>query len=376
MAWTEELPSGKHRGVYRLPDGRKRSAGTFAHKRAALKAASAAEVESQALGWRDPKAGLRTWADWCEAWWASRSVEASTLKRDESRRDRHLLPKWGSVSLVDITRHEVKVWAADLRKGDMAPETVKRCVHLLSASLTAAVDAEILTSNAAARLSLAGGEQAKERYLTHEEVSRLLQPLDEGELDHALLSLLVGTGLRWGEAAGLQTKRLDFKRGLLLVSEVWDDKQNRVKAYPKGRKIRQVPMPGWVIDTVKPVAAESANGFVFETRGVPIDYSNWRRRVWLTAIKNAKIADVTIHDLRHTYASWLIQDGVSLERVGQLLGHVSPLTTRRYAHLAEVADQEILAALPAPVRIRGANVGQTEAPTGSQGLRLVVDNSA
>jgi integrase len=376
MAWTEQLPSGKHRGVYRLPDGRKRSAGTFAHKKQALNEAAAAEKEAAALGWRDPRAGLRSWREWCEEWWPTRAVEPSTLKRDESRRDSRLMKRWGDVSLIDITRHEVKAWAAALKRDKLSQETVKRCVHLLSASLAAAVDAEIIPSNPSARLGLAGGEQTKERYLTHEEVSQLLQPIDEGELDHGLISLLVGTGLRWGEAAGLRTSRVDLTRRMLLVAEVWDDKTKAVKAYPKGRKRRNVPIPEWVAAAIKPLMERSTSGFIFETSGVPIDYSNWRRRSWVTALTAAGITDVTIHDLRHTYASWLIQDGVSLEKVGQLLGHVSPLTTRRYAHLADVAEQEILDALPAPVRIRGANVGQTHPEPHSKGLHLVVDNTA
>ncbi|WP_396289423.1 tyrosine-type recombinase/integrase [Curtobacterium sp. KT1] len=53
---------------------------------------------------------------------------------------------------------------------------------------------------------------------------------------------------------------------------------------------------------------------------------------------------------RHTYASWLIQDSVPLEEVGRLLGHVSPLTTRWYAHLAETPSDSVLSALSRPER--------------------------
>jgi site-specific recombinase XerD len=52
--------------------------------------------------------------------------------------------------------------------------------------------------------------------------------------------------------------------------------------------------------------------------------------------------------MRHTYASWLIQYGISLEEVGRVMGHVSTATTRKYSHLADVPTDHIMAALPRP----------------------------
>ncbi|PPH13454.1 hypothetical protein C5C36_07905 [Rathayibacter sp. AY1G1] len=381
MAWTEQLPSGRFRGVYRLPDGKRRSAGTYVQEKQALKSAMAAEVDAAKLGWRDPDAAKRTWAAWSEEWWPTRSVEPGTLARDLSRRDGRLMPRWRDVALVDITRHDIRAWAVELAADGLAATTVQRCVHLLSASLTAAVDAQIITHNPAYRLRLPVGAQATERYLTRKKAAHLLDEFPKKSLDRALVSLLVGAGLRWGEAAGLQVNRVDLGRGVLRVVEVWDDKSRALKLYPKGRKVRDVPLPDWVVKRLRPLVAGRRSGYVFDVDGHVLDYSNWRRRVWLPALDASGIGATRIHDLRHTYASWLIQDGVSIEEVGRLLGHVSPMTTRKYAHLADTPRDAVLAALSEPTKRkkkpgRGADVGHEAATADIRPLRLVVDQSA
>jgi integrase len=365
MAWTEKLPSGRWRGAYRLPDGSKRSAGTFDHKKAAMNAAAAAEVDAAALGWRDPRAAARTWSDWVAEWWPSRDVEPSTLLRDESRRKNHLDDRWGDVPLVDITRHDVKAWAAELLTR-MAPATRDRCVALLSSSLVAAVDAEILTANPAARLRLSKVDNTREKYLTKDEAFALLDEIPDG-VNRAIAAMLFGTGVRWGEGAGATAQRLDRTAGQYRVAEVWDDKLRRVKPYPKGRKRRTVPVPDWTLEHLTPLLGRRKTGFLFLTaESTPLDHHNFYRRVWTPAAVRAGLDDVHLHDARHTYASWLIQDGVPLEEVGRLLGHVSPLTTRRYAHLAETPSASVLSALSRPPR--GADVGQNAAPVDSNVL--------
>lgn len=340
MPWTQQLPSGKWRALYRDGVGKPRSAGTFPHKKAAVSAAAVAEAAARSLGWHDPKSAERPWGEWCTAWWPTRPVEPGTLARDVSPRDKHLMTRWAGVPLIEITRHDVKAWATTLRQAGLADASVQRHVHLFSASLSAAVDAEILTANPAYRLKLPSGQTDMMRFLTQDEARLLLAKMD----NPGFVALLLGTGLRWGEAAGLQSKRVDLERGVIRVAEVWDDKTNRLKAYPKGRKIRDVPIPDWVAEYL-----DLKSGFIFES----MDYANWRNREWQTAVDDSGIGHVRPHDCRHTYASWLIQEGVSLAEVGRLLGHVSPTTTQRYAHLADVPREHILRALRDP---RVANV--------------------
>lgn len=366
MAWARRLPSGRYQAQYRDSAGRVRTVegGTYSHKAQALRVAGDAEEAARSLGWRDPDAARITWAAWCTAWWPTRDVETSTRRTDESRRDVHLLPRWGDVPLADITRHDVKAWAAQLIIDGLARSTTQRIIHLLSGSLTAAMDAEILPSNPAARITLKGELPGLEHYLTHAEYATIASHLHDEH--RAVADLLVGTGIRWGEAAGGHLHRYDRERRLFRVVEAWSEKGRYVKAYPKGRASRIVPVPDWV--DIRPgvrgerCGYEHAGGIcrsgllIVTGNGGIVDHSKFSR-AFAAAVAAADVGPTRVHDLRHTYASWLLQGGTSLARVGQLLGHTSPVTTQRYAHLATVDSTQIIDALGNP--LRAANVQQS-----------------
>lgn len=416
MATTRQLPSGKHQGIYRDGNGKQQSAGTFPQKRAAMNAASAAENESRTRSWRDPAAAGRPWGEWCEEWWPTRKLEASTALNEAVMRDYHLLPRWADVPLHEITRHEGRKWVSELmatetrisaaerkRREDpdyepvpayLAASSVQRIFGIFSASLMAAVDAEILEANPLHRLKLPARPPAQERYLTKPEYQRLDSAL-EAPQDAAVVGLLVGSGMRWGEAMGLHTHRIDRERKMIHIVETWDEASGRIKPYPKGKLARSVPLLDWVADLLDelglPETADCGHthqvgvcrsGLALHRPGAMINIDNWRKRVWAPALRDSGIGHARPHDLRHTYASWLIQSGVSLEEVARLLGHASASTTKRYAHLAELPAEHVAEGLRLPgVReapARGVRTGwrativqQTSTPPRYAGLRLV-----
>lgn len=361
MAWAEQLKSGRYRGVYRDAMGKRRSVGTFPHKAKAQRAASTAEDRARRSLWADPNAGKRTWGEWCDEWWPTRGVEPSTLSVDANRRKVHLA-RWEDAPIGSIRRHDVKEWAAQLRRRGVSPPTAQRAIHLLSASLAAAVDAEVIEANPASRISLPPGGQVMERFLTPEEFGKILAEMPT-RTDQLVAKLLAYTGLRWSEMAGLHWSRVDLERGVVWVVETLARDGRAIKAYPKGRDARDVPLPPWLVDdlaAVKPAhgqcglqhlnsRARCKSRLVFTAqRGGPLQNNNWRNRVWDPTLALADVGHARPHDLRHTYASWLLQAGVPLAEVGRLLGHKSPATTNKYAHLARRPDEQIMAALGAP----------------------------
>lgn len=365
MAWAEKLPSGKYRGVYRDASGKRRSAGTFTHKPRAERAAAAKEEHARKAMTRDPEAYKRPWGEWADEWWPTRGVEASTLRHDAARRRNHLDPHWATVPIGSITRQDVKAWVAALRRDGLGAESAKRCAHLLSASLSAAVDAEVVDANPAARLKMSKGAQAQERFLSRDEYDALWDAMPTAT-DRLILETLCYTGLRWGELAGLHRSRVDLRRGLLRVVETYDETARTMSPYPKGKSVRDVPLTDSLIEAFKALAprvggcgVDHAAGrcpsplLLTSDEGHPLRNSNWAYRVWRPAVARADVGHVRPHDCRHTYASWLLQAGYPLAEVGKLMGHRSTQTTDKYAHLAETRSIDVLAALADPRKPHG-----------------------
>lgn len=361
MGWAEQLPSGRYRAVYRDANGRRHSAGTFAHKAEAVRKAGSAEDKARKSLWSNPDAAKRAWGEWCDEWWPTRTVEPGTLSRDASRRRTHLDERWSNVPLAAINRQDVRGWWASMRRAGVSSSTAQRAVHLLSASLSAAVDAEILPSNPAARLKFPQGAQAVERFLTPEEYDAIQAQMPTTN-DQLVMHVLCFTGMRWGELAGLHWNRVDLERRALRVVETWDERTGQMKAYPKGKRARDIDLPEWLADLLaeqerRPTCGQPhaegkcRSGLVLTTaHGSVLRLSNWAE-VWRDATERAGVEHVRVHDMRHSAASWLVQGGISLAEVGRILGHKSTATTQKYAHLAERDSSAVMAVLGRPSQI-------------------------
>lgn len=303
-----------------------------------------------------------TWGEWLPIWLEGRIVEPSTAAGDAHRIRTYLLPQWGRQRLNRIRLGDVQAWANTLGRTDAAPSTVEKVVRLFSASMTAAVrhDRIPVLTNPCTGVRLARAAPGHERYLTRDEVDRLVYHLNEPY--RLAVLILAGTGLRWGEFAGLHWHRV-LDTGLIDVVETWDSTARRIKPYPKSHKRRTVPIPSWLAEPLAEAAdraprrrdcglphahggARCRSGLVVAGRlGAPLDDRNFGRRQFAEAYTAAGIDALRVHDLRHTYASWLVQAGVSLQEVQRLLGHASITTTQRYAHLGLSQHAHVLAAL-------------------------------
>ncbi|MFE2999353.1 tyrosine-type recombinase/integrase [Nocardia sp. NPDC059246] len=352
MGWAEKLPSGRYRGVYRDANGQKRSAGIFTTKEIARRKATAKE-DSERENPTRPTPAL-SWNEWLPRWTAQRTVEEGTLSIDTRRINKHLVPRWGSVLLTDITQPDVQEWVASL---PLAPTTVDKCYRLLSGSMKAARKANLIHENPCVDIKLPKPGPSPERHLEDEEFSALREPLDI--FDQLVIDVLVGTGMRMGEAQGLHKEHIDLKRKVISVEWAWDKEARRLKA-PKDTERRSIPIGETLTATllavikrdglgepspVRYVAGRSVRSglLLAHTDGRPFDQDNFAKR-FQAALRVAwvgegddrrRLGKVRPHDLRHTYAGRLVRAGVPLQQVQKLLGHASIRTTQRYASLAD-----------------------------------------
>ena len=199
-----------------------------------------------------------------------------------------------------------------------------------------------------------------------EELSALLAAVGACPAHADLIHTLAWTGLREGEALGLQWGDMDFRGGFLLCrrSAYYRRKRLYVKA-PKSGKGRRVDIPAALAVRLKArravMEAEAAghgrepSPWIFPdpaNHAKPLDVHRFRMDVWHPLLKAVGLRAVRIHDLRHGYASLLLQRGASLTYVKDQLGHSTiKLTVDLYGHLVPGANRgvvEELAALTAP----------------------------
>lgn len=361
MAWTQKLPSGRYRGAYRARDGVILYTDTYDHKLAAKKAADKAEVDARQPNWVDPRKGEATWASWHKVWWPARNIEPSTRRNEASMVKNHIMPRWGEVPLASIDNWSVGAWAVELA-GNTSPATARRILTIFVSSLSAAVKARILPANPAVGVELPTIVPADPVFLDRDQYAAVAAAAGDGQ-GRAMLDFAVGTGMRWGELAGFHVHNLDLVRGRARIRDVLGDDGREIKPYPKGKAARDVPLLQWMVEylEVPEVAGCSVphrrdqacpSGLLFPApRGGAWDDRNFTSRVLVPALREAGLGGLgfTLHDLRHTYASWLVQDGVPLSRVAELLGHSSTRMTEIYAHFRPATAADVESALREPV---------------------------
>ncbi|MFE3197201.1 tyrosine-type recombinase/integrase [Embleya sp. NPDC059237] len=352
MGHIRKLPSGKFQGIVIGPDG-KQIPETFPLKSQAKAWVQEQEVKLARGAWRDPRAGKQKVKVWHERWEAARVVEPHTLRGDQSCIRTHVLPHWETWSLASITRLDVQAWIRRLVAAGVGTSAIHRAYNLFSSMMKAALYDEVIAVSPCRGIDLPPIAEKPPQWFTRDEAYAVLGELVEPWRTMCLTGIY--TGLRWGELSGLHGHRIDWLRSRLFVVEV--NTKSGIKQYPKSAASRrEVPLTAEVIESLsRHMHGRDRDGVVFTTvtpgrSGRLLSDGNWRRQTWWPSVKRAtyKTDDKVLpvrhyppHVMRHTCASWLVQEGVSLYVVQHLLGHESHTTTQRYAHLAPDAHQAV-----------------------------------
>lgn len=322
----------RYRVRYRRLDNTQTDKRGFRTKREAENFLSSVESSKLKGEWVDPARSRLRFEEIAEAWYSGKiRVKASTRSGYRNSLDKHVLPEWGRVRIVDIEHSSVQRWVAELSTR-LSPSTTRQVYLVLSGVLAYAVRDGRLGRNVAADVELPRLGETDRRYLSHAQVHALAAEM--GEWD-TLIRVLAYTGMRWGEATALRPEDVDLGRRVLHVRRAVADVRGKlVWGTPKTHEKRSVPFPSLVDDGLAAhVAAGVRHGLVFHgASGAALRGGNFRRREFAPAIGRLQKASegfpgITPHDLRHTAASLAISAGANVKILQRMLGHASAAMT-------------------------------------------------
>ncbi|NNC24230.1 site-specific integrase [Salinisphaera sp. USBA-960] len=259
-------------------------------------------------------------------------------------------PHFGGLAIADITAAHVAEYKR-CRFSEAAAATVGKEMHLLSAAINHA-NAEWdwhVPNPMHGRIPTP--PDGRIRWITHDEADSLLEAAASRRRAPYLVDMVrlaLHTGLRHRELLNLAWNRVDESNSLIYLYSA-DQKSQRVSSIPLNKSAQTALNNRRGIDRHR----------VFTYQGQPIASA---KKSFRAACRQAGIDDFTIHDLRHTTASWMIQRGVSLAAVKEVMRHRSIQTTMRYAHLAPENTRAAVAALDWDSI--GTHNGQNGADTG------------
>ncbi len=291
-----------------------------------------------------------TFSQYSEEWltsYARLNCKESTYKRYAGVVRNHLLPTFGSTLLPDIGRNDIKRLLTAKRE-TLTPSSVRQILAPFREMLNHAVEDGILSSNPAARVGrvLAPRRKATQEIhpLSREELTLFLKTVEQhAQYHYPLFLCLARTGMRLGEVLALQWGDIDWHGRFL---EVRRNLSLGKIVSPKNGKARRVDLSRQLSDGLRSLLTQRKTDklrhgweempvWVFCSKsGGLLDPDNIRSRVFYRCLEKAGLRRVRIHDLRHTYASLLLQQNESLAYIRDQLGHHSiQVTVDIYGHL-------------------------------------------
>lgn len=272
-----------------------------------------------------------------------KKIRKRSYRRDEELYRLRIKGRFGGSRLNQITRQQVQLFHTALLEEGLAPASCDHHVKLLRHALNLAVQWELLDRNPIARVPLFNRDNRVEHYLDGDQLEGLLGVLraDENRAVCRIAMFLLSTGCRLNEA--------------LRATWAQVDRRNRVWRIPasnsKSKRVRSVPLNDSAVEVLDQLGTEGVSEFLFVNARTDRPYTTIMK-VWSRLRERAGVPHLRIHDLRHQFASFLVNSGRTLYEVQQILGHSNPIVTQRYSHLSSKSLQE--AANSASVIIKGA----------------------
>jgi integrase len=293
----------------------------------------------------------RTFDELMETYFTKISDKHSTLSRKKDALP-HLKEVFAGLTLDNITSSSVDDYKKKRLDEGAADSTILNEVRLLSHAFNTVQWSRSNPVKYAKRIRLEA-EQI-DRWLTAKEEAKLL-PKTEGKLNGALEDIVIldlNTGMSQEEILKLDWSQIDLFRKTLTTGREKTEKRRskrRGSNGSDGSNKRTIPLNATACALLKKRAKGGMSGYIFCDENEKMIKADKLKKAFKKAVKESGIAHFRFHDLRHTFATRLVQAGVDLYKVAKLLGHKEISTTQRYAHHypeslrsgVEILDREV-----------------------------------
>lgn len=252
------------------------------------------------------------------------TLRQTTLQRIYSPAFNNFLAIGGNKGLTAYSLKDVEHFKAERQK-TCSPVTVNIDFRALRAAFNLAIKWRLLNDNPFSHSSQVKQPETVPSHLTKQDFQKILAEVREPVLRDIYLFAVL-TGMRQGEILKLSWSNVDFEHKLIQVA-------SSGRFLTKTGKVRSIPMSDAVFELLSRRSLTSTGQYVFHKDGFPVTASYVCHKFKKYVRKLGLSEGFRFHSLRHTFATWLVQDGVPIYEVQKLLGHSSISVTQVYAHL-------------------------------------------
>ena len=252
----------------------------------------------------------------------------------------HIMPNFGKQYMDEVSKRDI-IQFISRHTLTHKPGSVNRVIIMLRYIFNLSIRWETagITKNPTAGIPLLEENNKNERYLTGDEANKLIVALQslQNKMLQYIVPMLILTGARKNEVLTAKWEDFNFEQ------KIW-----RIPTSKSG-KARHVPISDGVLYLLSTVPRQESCDYVFANPKTLLPYVSVFNS-WNTARTSVGLSDVRMHDLRHSFASFLVNSGRSIYEVQRILGHTQIKTTQRYAHLSQdsllAAANEVSKAVP------------------------------
>jgi integrase len=262
--------------------------------------------------------------DFAQEVFASLDHSKSTIRRRDGIMSKHLIPTFGSKAISNIRRTDVQVAVNSWRESGLAPRTIINHMNVLRPIFDTAVLEDIIVRNPTQGIKLPKPKEVLRNPLDPEQCQALIEAIDPAYTYAVHFAL--ATGVRWEEFANMRIRDFNPFKNLVSITDSKTDAGVRVIPLDPEDTLR---VSKHIADTGR-TGANADSPLFTSPSGMPLHYSNFRRRVFIPACQKAGLMNVTFHDLRGTHATILVAEGHDVKVVQERMGHRSITTTLKY----------------------------------------------